>query len=60
MNLLSLLASATATAPQASTGFEGLNGALQLMLIGMVTVFIVLLLVIFVGKGLIMFVNKFC
>lgn len=59
MNLLSLLASAAATAPQGSTEFVGWQGALQLMGIGMITVFIVLMLVIYLGKGLIAFVNKF-
>ncbi|MBO4332758.1 MAG: OadG family protein [Paludibacteraceae bacterium] len=55
MNSLSILASATANVQE----FEGLSGALLLMAIGMVTVFIVLLLVIYVGNALIMFVNKF-
>ncbi|MCR5569718.1 MAG: OadG family protein [Paludibacteraceae bacterium] len=55
MNSLSILASAAAN----SEGFEGISGALLLMAIGMFTVFIVLLLVIYVGKCLILFVNKF-
>lgn len=53
MNLLSILASASAQE------LEGLTGALLLMAIGMITVFTVLLLVIYVGKGLIAFVNQF-
>lgn len=55
MNSLSILASAAANAQ----GLEGISGALLLMAIGMITVFTVLLLVIYIGKGLILFVNKF-
>ena len=35
-----------------------LSGALQLLLVGMITVFLVLLIVIFLGKALIWAVNK--
>lgn len=54
MNLMSVLASAAAP-----SGMEKFQEALLLMAIGMITVFIVLLLVIYVGKGLIAFVNQF-
>lgn len=55
MYLLSTLASSVAN----MTGTEKLQEALLLMVIGMFTVFVVLTLVIYVGKGLILFVNKF-
>lgn len=38
---------------------ENLNTAFLLMLIGMATVFAILLIVIYLGKGLIAFVNKY-
>ena len=37
---------------------ENLNTALLLMVVGMVTVFCILLIVIYLGKGLILLVNK--
>ena len=37
---------------------NALSGALQLLLVGMITVFLVLLIVIFLGKALIWAVNK--
>ena len=50
-------------APSAVDGVEQMSGvgdALTLMVIGMCTVFIVLLLVIGIGKCLIWIVNNFC
>ncbi|MBQ8502197.1 MAG: OadG family protein [Bacteroides sp.] len=38
---------------------ENLNTALLLMVVGMATVFVILLIVIYLGKGLITLVNKF-
>lgn len=38
---------------------ENLSTALLLMVIGMATVFVILLIVIYLGKGLIAFVNKY-
>ena len=38
---------------------ENLNIALLLMIVGMVTVFAILLIVIYLGKGLIALVNKY-
>lgn len=38
---------------------ENLNTALLLMVVGMATVFCILLIVIYLGKGLIAFVNKY-
>ena len=37
---------------------ENLNTALLLMVVGMTTVFAILLIVIYLGKGLILLVNK--
>lgn len=37
---------------------ENLNTALLLMVVGMATVFVILLIVIYLGKGLIALVNK--
>ncbi len=38
---------------------ENLNTALLLMVVGMTTVFAILLIVIYLGKGLILLVNKY-
>ena len=38
---------------------ENLNTALLLMVVGMATVFAILLIVIYLGKGLIALVNKY-
>lgn len=38
---------------------EDFNTALMLMMVGMVTVFCILLIVIYLGKGLILLVNKY-
>lgn len=38
---------------------ENINTALMLMVVGMVTVFCILLIVIYLGKGLILLVNKY-
>lgn len=38
---------------------ENLNTALMLMVVGMATVFAILLIVIYLGKGLIALVNKY-
>ena len=38
---------------------ENLNLALLLMVVGMATVFVILLIVIYLGKGLIWMVNKY-
>ena len=38
---------------------ENLNTAFMLMVVGMVTVFCILLIVIYLGKGLILLVNKY-
>jgi oxaloacetate decarboxylase (Na+ extruding) subunit gamma len=38
---------------------QNLNLALELLGIGMVTVFVVLLLVVFIGNSIILFVNRF-
>ncbi len=38
---------------------ENLPQALQLLLVGMLTVFVILLVVIYLGKELIFFINKF-
>jgi oxaloacetate decarboxylase gamma subunit len=38
---------------------DNIGEALQLLVVGMLTVFVILLIVIFLGKGLIALVNKF-
>lgn len=38
---------------------ENLSTALLLMVVGMITVFVILLIVIYLGKGLIALVNKY-
>ena len=38
---------------------ENLNTALLLMVVGMATVFAILLIVIYLGKGLVLLVNKY-
>jgi len=38
---------------------NGMAEALQLLVVGMLTVFLILLIVIYLGKGLIALVNKF-
>jgi oxaloacetate decarboxylase gamma subunit len=38
---------------------DNIGEALQLLVVGMLTVFMILLIVIFLGKGLIALVNKF-
>lgn len=60
MELLALLQAAEAVNETAGSSLEGFSGALVLMMIGMTVVFIVLLLVIWLGNILITFVNKYC
>jgi oxaloacetate decarboxylase gamma subunit len=41
-----------------TTSMENIETGLMLMVVGMITVFLILLIVIYVGKGLILLVNK--